>query len=1060
MKKTLLALTMLIVSCSWAFAQEHEVSGKVIGSDGSPLPGITIQEAGTNTGTATDVSGAFRLTVPSDASLIFRGVGFEAQTVAVNGRSTMNVTMVASTQSLNELVVTAYGIEKSQKALGYAVSQVNPDILVQHSEPDMLKSLQGQVAGVDIRSSEGAPGSATRINIRGNTSFFGDNQPLIIVDGVTYDNSSNAVGDLLTNGGSPSTGISSLDPNDIESITVLKGSSAAALYGSRASNGVLIIKTKSGNFTRSKKGMEVSYSSSLSFERIASIPDYQNKYGAGAAFAYQNANGSWGPAFGTIDSIPTWQPYLDKFPSMFGDSVAYRPYPNNVRDLFRTGQVWENSVSVNGGDEKTSANVTASLLQHNGYIPNSDFHRASVAVGGVTKLANGLDVHANLSYSNTIQDGGTFGENQVDGVASSFARSLFLARNWNMNLPFEDADGKPVSTSTGQYDNPRWSYKHNRIHSNTDRLAANIRFNYDILPWFNASYQLGVNTYGTSSKQIIDIGSRAAEGNGEILMADFHDQTIESNLLLTFTPQLKNNDFGFKAVLGHNVFQETYNNSFSDGLVIIAPGIYTLGNTKTQTATSYSYLRRIWGAFADVSLSYKDYLFLDLTGRNDWSSTLPKKNRSYFYPGVSGSFVFSDALKLQSNAFTIGKVRASWARVGHDADPYQLYDIYTIGDPFLGQATAAVSSQANDPELKPEFTREFEVGTHLEFLDSRVGLDVAYYTRRSNDQIAPITLPSSTGYSQAIQNYGDMKNSGVEVELDIAPVRTPNFSWHIKGTFTKNKTKVIALTNGVTRIALTNPSHKSTSYGVLTDLGPYIEPGLPFGYIRGTKSIRDDQGNLLIDPSTGFPLSDPQEGMIGDPNPDYKAGLLNTFTYKGFFLNVLVDYTHGGDFYSVTLSSELGRGVTTDTKDRETAWVINGVYGDANTLKPILNSKGEEIPNTTKVSTNDLFFTTGGASSTFAINSQTEWNIFDGTVWHLRELTFGYELPKSLLTRTPFGSATVSFSGRNLWYFAPNVPHASNFDPESQTYSSTVQGFEFSAAPTSRRYGINLKVTF
>lgn len=1051
MKKTLLALTMLIVSCSWAFAQEHPVSGKVTGSDGSPLPGITVQVSGSSAGTATNASGEYHLTAPSDATLIFRGIGFAEQQVTVNGKSTLNVRMSASTQSLNELVVTAYGIEKTQKALGYSVSKVDPNILVQHSEPDMLKSLQGQVAGVDIRSSEGAPGAASRINIRGNTSFFGDNQPLIIVDGVTYDNSVNTVGNLLENGGAPSTGLSSLDPNDIESISVLKGSSAAALYGSRASNGVLIIKTKSGNFSRTKKGMEVSYSSSLSFEKIASLPDYQNEYGAGASFLYQNANGSWGPKFGTIDSIPTWGPYLSSFPDMFGDSVAYRAYPNNVKDLFRTGEVWENSVSVNGGDEKTSANVTASLLQHNGYIPNSDFHRASVAVGGVTELTNGLKVHANLTYSNTIQDGGTFGENQVDGVASSFARSLFLARNWDMSLPYEDANGLPVETSTGQYDNPKWDYKHNTIHSSTDRLAANVHFDYDILPWFNASYQLGVNTYGTSSKQVIDIGSRAAEGNGQILMADFHDQTIESNLLLTFTPKLKNSDYSLKAVLGHNIFQDTYNDNFTTGSVIIAPGIYTMGNTKTQVGTSYSSLRRIWGAFADVSLGYKDFLFLDLTGRNDWSSTLPKENRSYFYPGVSGSFVFSDALKLTSNTFTMGKVRASWARVGHDADPYELYDIYTVGDPFLGQATASVNEQANDLNLKPEFTREFEVGTHLEFLNSRLGLDVAYYDRRSNDQIAPITLPSSTGYTSAIQNYGDMKNSGVEVELDITPVQTSNFRWDLKGTFTKNKTKVIALTNGVQRIALS---------GVLTDLGPYIEPGLPFGYIRGTKSLRDDKGNLLIDPTTGFPISDPEEGMIGDPNPDYKAGLLNTFTYKGFFLNVLFDYTHGGDFYSVTLPSELGRGVVTDTKDRETAWIIKGVYGDANTLKPILNSKGDEIPNITKVSTNDLFFTTGGSSSTFAINSQTEWNIFDGTVWHLRDLTFGYQLPQSLLTRTPFGSATISFSGRNLWYFAPNVPHSSNFDPESQTYSSTTQGFEFSAAPTSRRYGINLKVTF
>src|SRR6185437_14978705 len=415
--------------------------------------------------------------------------------------------------------------------------------------------------------------------------------------------------------------------------------------------------------------------------------------------------------------------------------------------------------------------------------------------------------------SNTVQDGGTFGENQVDGVASAFARSLFLARNWDLNLPYEDADGLPVQTSSGQYDNPRWDYVHNTIHTVTNRLAANVRFDYDIRPWFNASYQLGTNTYSTVAKQVIDIGSRAAEGNGQVTFDNFHDQTIESNLLLTFSPKLNNNNFKIKAVLGHNVFQDSYGHTSTNGTVIIAPGIYTLGNTKTQVATSFDSRHRLWGAFADLSLSYKNYLFLDLTGRNDWSSTLPKANRSYFYPGVSGSFVFSDALKMQSNAFTNGKIRASWSKVGRDADPYELFDIFSVGNPFLGQATASVNSQANDANLKPEFTTQIELGTHLEFLDSRIGLDVAYYQGKSTDQIAPITLPSSTGFQSAIQNYGDLRNKGVEVELDLTPVRTRNFKWNIRGTFTKNKTKVVSLTKGVDRIALS---------GVLTDLGPYI----------------------------------------------------------------------------------------------------------------------------------------------------------------------------------------------------------------------------------------------
>lgn len=1052
MRKVSLLLFLLAICAVFAWAQTKTVSGRISDANGNPVPYATITVKGTTTGVAADENGNFVITAGPNAVLSVSAVGFVSQDVSVANQSVIGVTL-ASTESLQEVVVTAVGISRAEKALGYSVSKVDPGTLVQNSEPDMLKGLQGKVAGVDIRQGEGTPGAATRINIRGYTSFFGNNEPLIIVDGVSYDNTTFNTTHQLEGGGAYQNGLSSLDPNDIASISVLKGSAAAALYGSRASNGVLVIKTKSGSAGRSSKGTEVTYNTSVSFENVANLPVYQNSYGAGSAFTYSAANGSWGPSFKSLDSIPTWPDYLSAFPDLFGPKVAYRAYPNNVKDLFKTGIVTENSVSVSGGDEKTSLSATATTMQHNGYVPNSSFRRNSIAIGGVTKLDNGLTVRGNFGYTNTGQKGGMFGENQIDGVASSFARSLFLARNWDLTLPYEDANGRPVSTSNAQYDNPMWSNYHNVITTQTDRYVAGLSLEYDVTKWLNASYQIGTNTYNANRLEITDIGSRAAEGKGNILEANYRTQSIESNFLLSINPKLRNRDFTVRAVIGHNVNQRTSKRSEVNGKEIIAPGIFTLANTKDKTINdSYSSIRRLWGVFGDVTLGYRNYLYLNLTGRNDWSSTLPKESRSYFYPSASISYVFSDALNLQGETFSYGKVRAAWAKVGRDADPYFLQDTYIVRDPFLGQALASASTSAANANLKPEFTSEYEFGINLEFFKKRLGFDVTYFSKKSTNQIAPIEIPSSTGYQEAYVNAGVISNKGWEVELHVSPIASRNFNWDIRATYTKINTEVISLIEGLERMAMG---------GVFTEIGPYFEPGLPYGYIRGTVSARDAQGNLLIDPGTGMVLNAKEPAMIGNPNPDFKAGLINTFSYKGFFLNAVFDYTRGGDLYSVTLNSMLGRGVLKDTEDRERSWIIPGVYGDPDELVPLLDDKGQPVQNITKISTNDLFFSGGGTAGTFAINGQDEWSIYDATVYHFRELTVGYNLPKSLFSRIPvIGGMAFSISGRNLWHYAPYVPHSSNFDPEVSTYSSSVQGFEYSAAPTTRRLGVNLKITF
>ena len=1071
-----------------AYAQSAIITGKVTDAiDGSPLAGTTVKIKGTSRATVTNQNGNFTINALKNQSLIISSIGYADQEISIGDQTNLNVILSRRENTITEVVVTAVGITRSQKALGYSIAKVNPDDLVQKSEPDLLKSMQGKVAGVDIRTSQGTPGAATRIQLRGNSSFFGDNQPLIIVDGVPYSNNQITTSSQIVGGAAYGSGIADIDPNDIATLNVLKGSAAAALYGSRASNGVIIITTKSGSASRNRKGLEVNYRSSFSLEQVANLPKYQNLYGAGTQFNYTNANGSWGPKFnqtpgggvnydpntgaaipngGNVDSIPTWPNYLNAYPELFGPNIAYVPYPNNVKDLFSTGKVYENSVSINGGDEKTSVALTASQLNQTGYVPNSSYDRTNVGLGGSTKLNFGLNIRGNLSYEQSKQKGGFFGENQVNDAASEFARTLFPARNWNFHLPYQDKQGNNlIPNGAGQYDNPIWAAYNNVATTNDERIVASVHADFNINKWIKVEYNLGNNVNTVDRREVTEISSRAAQGLGRLVLDNYRIQEIESNFLLTFTPKISD-DFSFKGVIGHNWNQRTQTRQAATGNQFITRGIHELSNTSQQIFGTvingvpyygdYYERRRLIGVFADASLSYKNYAFLDVTGRNDWSSTLPVNSRSYFYPSVSGSFVFSDALKLNSSVLTLGKIRGGWAKVGRDADPYSLEDVFVVGSNFLGQSTASVSTaQKNNPNLKPEFTQEIEAGTQLDFFKGRIGLDFTWYNKTSTNLIAPISTPPSSGYGSLITNYGKINNKGVEIDFNVVPLKSKDFSWDIHAAFTQNKSTVERLIAGVDRLILPNVITETISSG--------LEPGLPFGYLRGTKVLRDSSGKLLINPATGGMIAAPDEGFIGDPNPDYKLGITNTFTFKGFELSVLFDMTKGGDIYSETISSLLGRGVTLDTKDRETTFIIPGVYGDPNTGQPILGN-GKEIANHTQITSNDLYFSidqAGKLGATFGFNTPGEFLVYDATVYRLREITLAYDFPKSLYKNLPIGSLSLSVSGRNLWYLAPNTPKYTRFDPEVNSYGATTQqGIELSAAPTTRRFGVNLNVTF
>ncbi|MFY0482056.1 TonB-dependent receptor plug domain-containing protein [Flavobacterium sp. PLA-1-15] len=546
---------LLVLFAQITFAQERTVTGNVSDSNGLPLPGVSIIIKGTSTGTQTDFDGNFSLSAAPNQILVFSYIGTKTQEVVASSTN-LKVKLADDATELEGVVVTAFGIKRNPKDLGYSVSSIKAEELTENSEPDLIRSLNGKVAGVNVNVSNGVAGASNQITIRGTTSFTGDTQPLFIVDGIAYDNTQLTTSSQVDGGGGYESALSSLDPNDIASVNILKSSAAAALYGSRAVNGVIVITTKSGSGS-SKKGqkMSINVGTGTYFENIGNLPEYQNKYGAGNNFGYSNANGSWGPAFGTLETIPTWPSILEAFPDQFGATVPYVAKPNNVKDLFRTGIVIDNTIGFNYSGEAGSFNVTISDLDHDGYIPFNTYDRTSISAGGNFKLANNLTVGANLSYSNTEQVGAFFGENQYDGASSSFARVLFLARNWDLNLPYEHpATGYSVTPNGAQFDHPLWSWEHDKIITNSNRTVAGVNLNYKFNENISASYRVGFNKYSLDRQEIRDLGSRAASGLGSITTDRFNNEDLESTFLLNFDYKLSE-DFGLNAIIGNNVLQ-------------------------------------------------------------------------------------------------------------------------------------------------------------------------------------------------------------------------------------------------------------------------------------------------------------------------------------------------------------------------------------------------------------------------------------------------------------------------------------------------------------------------
>jgi outer membrane receptor protein involved in Fe transport len=633
-----------------------------------------------------------------------------------------------------------------------------------------------------------------------------------------------------------------------------------------------------------------------------------------------------------------------------------------------------------------------------------------------------------------------------------------MARNWDITgWPSQDKAGRQIGFNDGQYTNPVWGAYHNVITSIDDRMVATARATYKFNNTFSINYNAGVNSYGLFRDQIIDKSSLGGSDNalGTLTEVVNRTQEIQSTFVAVYTPKIGSN-FTLDIKLGNDINQRTSRNQQVQGVNFVIPGLFNLTNTSTQRFQSDAVSkRRLVGFFGDISIGFRNFAFLNLTGREDLTSTLPYKNAQYFYPGVSGSLIWTDAFRIKSKWLDYGKIRAGYARVGNDASPHQepIFNLNAAG--FLGQPLLSRGGSSFDPDLTPEFTRELEIGTEMRFLKRRIGVELTYYNKKSTDLIYAIGLPSTTGYTSFFTNLGQIRNKGWEAALDVRPVSGRDFSWDVRGIFTKNDNTVEALVQGLTRDIVGGNN--------------WIEAGYPYGYIRGSRSARSEDGQLLINPSNGAPFVDPNDDMIGNPNPDFKLGVTNTLSYKGFQLSFLFDWTQGGDLSSETIIAMLGRGVTMDTWDREKSQVIDGVYGNPNQVPgadgrnhyvPLLVG-GKPVTNQTRITYNDLFFSPTGTGATFATNGAGEYSVFDATVYRLREMVLAYSFPSSIVSKLKLTAVTFSLSGRNLWFLAPNTPKYINIDPDfNSVVNANTQGIESGGAPSTRRIGVNLNITF
>ena len=1030
MKKFIMFFLVIVMSSVELLAQNVTVSGIVKEEDGTPLLGVTVVVKGTLTGTVTALNGDYSIEAPKNSTLVFSFIGMDTKEEIVNGRTTIDVILGTSSQLIDEVVVTAMGIKRSRKALGYAATSMGSDDITSAKLSNPIASLQGKVAGVDVSASAGM-GTTQNVIIRGFSSFT-NNQPLYIIDGVPITNTQNRSNkDNLNSQVDFGSGINALDPDNIEDMTILKGAAATALYGSRAANGVVMITTKSGKNSDGK--LKVSYDGSVSFAQVGFLPIEQTMFGSGwSGDMALDENGSWGAPFDDTDRV--WGNVVDNSQLL----KKYKYLNNRIRDFYDLGVGYKNSVSMSGGTEATTYHLAISQNSLDGVIPtnNDSYDRYTAAFNGEHKskyFVIGSSINVSSEKNKTV----------ASGQGTSLLRSLYEIPTDVSIVDMKDYNNKFYNLDnyfTPYGINPYYILNENGAEQTKTKVFGKFQIEYKILPKLSATYRFGGDYESSISKTheakieftegAPNAGSSTeSQGNYERI----NRERIQTNhdAFLSFNDRFAENLFSVNVIAGLNLNSRSYDEAKSKISSIDIPGHYDLSNSLTpSTSTEDGFLHRLVGVYMNADFGYKDYLYLTLTGRNDWSSTLPKDNNSFFYPGAMVSYIITDFLNQQdisTGVFDFAKVRASYGKTANDTEPYYVYDKYVAGYvtnpgypsvddlkfPLGGINSYTTSTTLGNLALKPEMTTEYEFGLEFSLFNNRLGLDLSYYNRFTEGLIAELPCDPSSGYRYRMSNLGDVRNQGIEIMVNLTPIRTKNFSWNLSYNLSKNYNKVESL--DLDEVYLSG----------FSGVGIYAVEGKAMGQFKSTmaETVVVNGVECTVVDGNGNPMSTTEEQFLGkDINEKYRMGLTNTFSYKGFSLSATLDFRYGGSIYSYTKNYMhwIGSSPESVLNDRNPFIIPNSVVSDGN---------GGYVENTTPVNPSALhtFYSEGGLR-------RGDYAIIDRSYLKLRNISLSYSLPKSICSNMKIEAVKISANASNflLWKHKENQ----YIDPEVTTFGN------------------------
>ncbi len=1038
-----------------AMAQGGTVTGTVTDqATGQPLPGVAVLVKGTTVGTTTGADGSYTINVPATGTALeFRFIGYTTVTRPIGNATTINVAMGVDTKQLSEVVVTAFGIEREEKALSYSVQQLGGETVSKAGQPNVTNAIQGKVAGVIVRQSSGLPGSSSTITVRGSRALIGNNQPLYVVDGMPIesnaliqDASGNGPGTGGVSGADASSRALDINPNDIESISVLKGGAAAALYGLRASNGVVIITTKKGKGLTAKKGATVTFNSDYTFDKVSRLPDLQSTYAQGSAGNYSNFTSlSWGPRISELGDIT----------DRLGNTRPGNRVFDNVDPFFETGHTWNNNITVGNSGQLGNYAFGFGFTDQQGIVPTTGMKRYTGKVAGDFNLNEKVTLGASVNYSDVNVDKIPGGSNLSNPLFTLYAapRTFDL---WGSPFSFPGEPYRQYNYRSA-IDNPRWSLANNSFTEQTRRVIGNANLTYKPLDWVSLNYRLGVDYFTTDGKEVYELGSGNTGGAGQINDYTNNQNQINSNISLNFNRDVTE-DINLNLLLGNEVYdiRSRLISNFGTGIAI--GGFRNIGSTNTQRATDFISRRRVAGFYANLEAGYKDYLFLNASARQDYVSNLPRDNRSFFYPSIGLGFVVTDAFEIENNWLSFAKIRASFAEVGQAPDDaFQTRNFYLVGGsgsgfladniqfPFNDLNGYSLSDLLRSDQLRPQNTKTTEFGGDLRFLDNRFTVDYTYYVQTTEDQIFPVPLAPTSGFTAELRNAGKLQTKGHELVVGITPVRSTNFQWELTTNFSTYDNEVKELAPGVENIFL----------GGFVIPNVRAQAGDAYPVIFGASFVRDDGGNIVVDsretiegepnPYYGMPLAGPAKA-IANVQPDFELSFQNSFNFLGFNLTAQLDWRKGGNAYAGNTRLLKLYGMAEITEDRETPKVFEGSKG-------FIDEDGNlvvEGPNDIAVEQGQTFWQT-------AMDVIDESNVYSTTFVRLREVTLGYTIPENLVKKTPFQGASLYLTGRNL-FLITDYP---NFDPETSVGGAgNFQGLEYVSLPQTRSYGAGIRVTF